>query len=101
MHLTVESHLDRCTSCPAKFIRSNISGAAGSCSLILVLIGRCVGESFSVVNLYQPLIYNWFAQCFAIPPDTAGFLHKTVDYSVPKTERSMLWDDRVFTVGWR
>ncbi|MBL5922236.1 dTDP-4-dehydrorhamnose 3,5-epimerase [Lelliottia amnigena] len=62
--------------------------------------GQWVGVNLSAENKRQLWIPEGFAHGFVVLSETAEFVYKTTEYYHPKSERSIIWDDRIINILW-
>ncbi|MNT83756.1 dTDP-4-dehydrorhamnose 3,5-epimerase [compost metagenome] len=56
--------------------------------------------NLSAENKRQLWIPEGFAHGFVVLSETAEFVYKTTEYYHPKSERSIIWDDRIINILW-
>jgi dTDP-4-dehydrorhamnose 3,5-epimerase len=68
-------------------------------SLDLLTYGQYVAEILSSDNKKQLYIPEGFAHGFLTLSETSEFLYKTTDFYHPKSERCILWNDKVLNIN--
>ena len=62
--------------------------------------GQWVGEVLSSENKRQLWVPEGFAHGFYVMTEVAEFVYKCTDYYNPKTEHSLIWNDRMVGIEW-
>ncbi|TMO22082.1 dTDP-4-dehydrorhamnose 3,5-epimerase [Pseudoalteromonas sp. S4741] len=63
-------------------------------------LGKWVGVYLSAENKRQLWVPEGFAHGFYVTSEEAEFVYKCTDYYNPESEKTILWNDPILSIGW-